>query len=246
MTDTRTTIEDVAGALGAIAALAAVAAVAVLFFAPAVTVGDPSSVEAQLRSPTWQPAVATIEPLTDTDHDGGGSPVANTVQLLEELANPSPALPVRLRVDALGVDAPIDPYGVDASGEMDVPANVSDVGWYRFGPVPGERGSAVLAAHVDLAGQGPGVFFGLHSIEPGDRLMITFSDGSEQWFVTTARTTYEKEDLPLDAIFSRAGNPVLTLITCGGGFNRTIQRYDSNVVVYAVPIASASRTRTPD
>lgn len=230
----------------AIAVLAAVAAAAVLLFAPAVTVGDPSSVEAQLRLPTRQPAVTTIEPTSGTEPAGGGSPVANTVNLLEELANPSPAVPVRLRVDVLGVDAPIESYGIDASGEMDVPANVSDVGWYRYGPVPGERGSAVLAAHVDLASQGPGVFFGLDSIEPGDRMMITFSDGSEQWFAATARTTYEKEELPLDAIFSRSGNPVLTLITCGGGFNRTIQRYDSNVVVYAVPIASPSEARSPD
>jgi hypothetical protein len=50
-----------------------------------------------------------------------------------------------------------------------------------------------------------------------------------------ARTTYEKNELPLDIIFSREGPPVLTPITCGGGFNSEIGRYDSNVVVYAVP-----------
>ncbi len=46
---------------------------------------------------------------------------------------------------------------------------------------------------------------------------------------------YPKEELPLDAIFSKEGPPVLTLITCGGGFDPGVARYDSNVVVYAMP-----------
>jgi len=33
-----------------------------------------------------------------------------------------------------------------------------------------------------------------------------------------------------------AGSPVLTLITCGGSFSESTRHYDSNVVVYAVPV----------
>lgn len=244
MIDPRTA-QDFARALAAIAVMAAVAAAAVLLFAPAATVGDPSDIEAQLGSLTGENPPDTPETTARTDNASDDALPANPINLLEELADRSSAVPVRLRVDALGVDAPVDPYGIDDNGQMDVPTNVSDVGWYRYGPIPGERGSAVLAAHVDLAGQGPGVFFDLRMLEPGDQIMITFSDGSEQWFAATARTVYEKEELPLDAIFSRSGSPVLTLITCGGGFNRSIQRYDSNVVVYAVPIASPLRTWSP-
>ena len=145
------------------------------------------------------------------------------------------ARPIGLRIDQLGVDAPIGEYGVDPSGEMAVPDNVDEVGWYKFGPKPGESGSSVLAAHVDLAGSGPGVFFELRTLEEGDRLYVTHDDGSETAYRVIARTTYLKDELPLDAIFSREGPSVLTLITCGGGFNSSIARYDSNVVVYAVP-----------
>jgi LPXTG-site transpeptidase (sortase) family protein len=126
-------------------------------------------------------------------------------------------------------------YGVDDNGQMDVPDNVIEVGWYKFGPSPGEPGSAVLAAHVDLAGPGRGLFYDLGQVEVGDTVVVTYEDGDERSFQVVARSTYPKSELPLDVIFSRSGDPVLTLVTCGGGFSRSTGRYDSNVVVFAIP-----------
>ncbi len=149
-------------------------------------------------------------------------------------AAPAPA-PITLTIESLGIEAPIGSYGVDARGQMEVPDSVSEVAWYRWGPSPGEQGSAVLAAHVDLAGQGAGVFFNLNQLEPGAIVIIDYEDGSAGAFEVAARVAYDKDELPLEVIFSRQGSPVVTLITCGGGFDRSSQRYDSNVVVYAVP-----------
>jgi LPXTG-site transpeptidase (sortase) family protein len=129
-------------------------------------------------------------------------------------------------------------YGVDDNGQMDVPDNVTEVGWYKFGPSPGEPGSAVLAAHVDLAGPGRGLFYDLGHVEVGDTVVVTYEDGDERSFQVVARSTYPKLELPLDVIFSRSGDPVLTLVTCGGGFSRSTGRYDSNVVVFAIPTDS--------
>ena len=157
-----------------------------------------------------------------------------------------PAAPTRLLIGAIGVDAPVIGLGVNArTGQMEVPGNVSDVAWYRHGPVPGQLGSAVLAAHVDLQRQGPGVFFNLDDLEADDEIVVSFDDGSEQVFVVVARSTYLKEELPLEEIFGREGSPVLTLVTCGGGFSASAQRYDSNVVVSAVPAGTSSDAR-PD
>ena len=142
-----------------------------------------------------------------------------------------------LELASLGIDAPIIPTGVNQrTGQMAVPNNVRDVAWYEFGSRPGESGSAVLAAHVDLASQGPGVFFGLRKVEVGDIVEVTFSDDSVSRFRVEARTVYQKAELPLDTIFARKGAPVLTLITCGGGFSESSGSYDSNVVVFAVPV----------
>lgn len=160
--------------------------------------------------------------------------------------NPERPIPASLTIERIGVKADIDPYGVNArSGEMDVPRNVEDVAWYQHGPSPGANGSAVLAAHVDLTGQGPGVFFDIKKLNPGDFIEIEYEDGSQQGFVVEARSTYLKDELPLEAIFSRSGPPVLTLITCGGGFDSSVSRYDSNVVVYAAPIEGSNPQNSP-
>lgn len=119
---------------------------------------------------------------------------------------------------------------------MDVPGNVRDVAWYQYGPSPGQPGSAVLAAHVDLESQGAGVFFRLDELEAGDIVTVEYDDGSAHSFEVEARVRYEKTEIPLDVIFATDGPPVLTLITCGGGFNPSVRSYDSNVVVYAYPV----------
>lgn len=145
-------------------------------------------------------------------------------------------VPVSIRIPAIDQEARIIPAGVETNGDMEVPDNLQDVAWYKYGAAPGEPGSSVLAAHVDLAGRGPGVFFELRKLEPGSVIYIDFADGTTGAYRAEARTIYDKDNLPTEAIFSRQGPPVLTLITCGGDFNSSVGRYDSNVVVYAVPV----------
>jgi sortase (surface protein transpeptidase) len=99
----------------------------------------------------------------------------------------------------------------------------------------------VLAAHVDTAEQGAGAFFRLRELRPGDEVVVDYDDGSSGRFIVEARVTYDKDSLPLHRVFARDGSPVLTLVTCGGGFSRSSRSYDSNVVVYAVPADEAGR-----
>lgn len=168
---------------------------------------------------------------------------SNEIPLLADLGpDEDRPVPVGLTIEELDIDAPVGEYGVDDQGRMDVPDNITEVGWYRFGPSPGEEGSAVLAAHVDLAGPGRGLFFDLDDLEPGDLVSVTYSDGSSADFEVYARSLYLKTELPLETIFSRTGQPTLTLVTCGGAFSRSANSYDSNVVVYAVPVGTPSTT----
>ncbi len=205
-------------------------------------VGDVASVEALLgqreASTTSTSSSPTTEPPPPTDEAAVRPPEVSVWSGLLADAGPGPAVvPTKLTMTSIDVEAPIISTGVDTTtGQMAVPGNVTDVAWYQFGPRPGEGGSAVLAAHVDLAGQGPGVFFRLRELDPGALVEVEFSDGSARLFRIEARTIYDKEELPLDTIFSREGSPVLTLITCGGSFSESSRHYDSNVVVYAVPV----------
>ncbi|HEU4894305.1 MAG TPA: class F sortase [Acidimicrobiia bacterium] len=200
--------------------------------------GEPDAVEESLR---LRPSTTTTVPEFETT-----MPIetprwsANDVSLLGEAPITEGPYPQRLVIGALEIDAPIGAYGVAANGQMDVPDNVTEVGWYEFGPSPGEAGSAVLAAHVDLAGPGRGLFYDLDELEVGDDVVVGFDDGESRAFRVVASRTYLKSELPLDAIFSRDGDPVLTLVTCGGGFSSSTGRYDSNVVVYAIPVDEVS------
>jgi sortase (surface protein transpeptidase) len=144
------------------------------------------------------------------------------------------ATPARLRVPSIGVDAGVVPVGIDPFGAMEIPADVDQVGWYRFGPAPGDPGTAVLAGHVDSRTQGRGAFFDLRRLDVGD-LVVVETDGSGSTWEVVARRQYAKDVIPLDEVFTRGGPPRLALITCGGDFDGQAGRYLDNVVVYTVP-----------
>lgn len=166
-----------------------------------------------------------------------GSATAPPVTASARLADvevPGAAAPARLRVTSLGIDAPVLGVGI-SDGELEVLDDVVNVGWYRHGPSPGETGSAVLAAHVDTARDGPGVFFELGSLESGDRIDIELADGTALVFFVESIQRHPKAELPAAELFSREGDPRVALITCGGAFDRSAGRYSDNVVVVARP-----------
>jgi hypothetical protein len=150
---------------------------------------------------------------------------------------PRVAPPRRLSIPGIDVTASVDPVGVNRStGEFEVPPSVNRVGWYRYGPgLEARAGSLVIAGHVDGAGQGPGAFFRLRRLDRGDRIALTGADGRVVRWRVVAREEYTKTEIPLARYFARDGALRLTLITCGGPFDRETRRYRDNIVVTAVP-----------
>lgn len=144
--------------------------------------------------------------------------------------------PVRLVLRARGLDAAIVAVGVDQHGAMALPTDVDRVGWYRFGPAPGDaEGSAVLAGHVDDAEQGLGALSRLAGARPGDRVEVVLASGRRVGYVVTGRQQFPKQRLPLDRLFTREGKGHLVLITCGGRFDARARHYSDNLVVRAEP-----------
>ncbi|MEM8924470.1 MAG: class F sortase [Actinomycetota bacterium] len=144
--------------------------------------------------------------------------------------------PVAISFPSIGVnEAPIDGVGIEPNGEMEVPGP-RRVGWYEFGPSPGQEGSSVLAAHIASEGI-DGIFRRLDRAKPGDRFEVIFDNGDRQSYEVIELEQYNKADLPLDRVFGRTGDPVVTLITCGGAFQPSVRSYEDNVVAYAVPVA---------
>lgn len=138
--------------------------------------------------------------------------------------------PTRVRVPDLRVDRPLVPLSVKG-GTLEAPGAYRDVGWWRDGPAPGEKGAAVLVGHVDTR-TGPAVFYGLSRLTRGDRVEIERGDGSRAVFVVDRVALYDRDRLPAARVYRAGGRPGLNLLTCGGRFDRAQRRYTGNVVVF--------------
>jgi hypothetical protein len=148
--------------------------------------------------------------------------------------------PVAVAVPARGIEAAVDPVGVQAdSAEMEIPEDVRRAGWYRYSPPPGaDAGTTVLAGHVDSRTQGEGAFFPLPTVEEGDEITVRRSDGGTVSYQVVALQRVEKEVLATAELFTRDGPHRLALITCGGTFDRSAGSYRENVIVLAEPLGA--------
>ncbi len=127
--------------------------------------------------------------------------------------------------------------GVAADGQMALPPDPADVGWYRYGPRPGDNaGATVLAAHIDAIGYGVGPLARLRELRSGDVIDVV-SRGTPRRYVVSSTRHLEKTSLDLGSLFSRTGPPRLHLVTCGGHFDRRQRHYEQNIVVEAFPAA---------
>jgi hypothetical protein len=140
-------------------------------------------------------------------------------------------VPVRLQIAAIGVDSRLMDLGLKADGTMQVPPSGFRAGWYTGMPTPGERGPAIIVGHVDW--KGPGVFYNLHRLKPGELVAVTRKDGSKPVFRVTSVKQFAKDQFPTRAVYGPLDHPGLRLITCGGTFNSQTGHYEDNIVAFA-------------
>jgi sortase (surface protein transpeptidase) len=140
--------------------------------------------------------------------------------------------PVRVRIAAIGVDAPLIPLGLDANRALQVPERFDVAGWWSGGYRPGERGPAVIAGHVDSK-TGPAIFYRLGRVERGDAVTVERRDGSTVRFLVRDVAHYAKTAFPTKQVYGPTPRPTLRLITCSGDFDRSTGHYIDNTVVYA-------------
>jgi len=142
------------------------------------------------------------------------------------------ARPVWLSVPAIGVRTSLVDLGLRENGTLQVPSSTAVAGWYTGSPRPGAVGAAVIAGHVDSR-SGPGIFFWLRTLRPGDRVYVGRADGTMAVFTVTAVRKFAKDQFPTAAVYGPVPNAELRLITCGGVFDRSLGSYLGNVVVFA-------------
>jgi hypothetical protein len=158
-----------------------------------------------------------------------------TSGLAVEAAPLARSTPVRVRIAAIGVDSGLMDLGLRADGSLEVPPSGFPAGWYTGGPTPGELGPAIIAGHIDW--NGPGVFYNLHNLKPGDQVTVTRADGSHPAFRVTRVAQFPKDQFPTKLVYGNIDHAGLRLITCGGSFNSQSGHYEDNIVVFADLIA---------
>ncbi|MEU6669521.1 class F sortase [Streptomyces sp. NPDC046727] len=154
---------------------------------------------------------------------------------VERLAAPAlaPSPPLRIRIPAIRVNAPLTGLALTRSGSLDAPPAKEKnlAGWYEAGTTPGETGTAIVAGHVDNT-EGPAVFYDLGALKRDARIEIDRRDGTVAVFTVDAVEVYSARGFPDDKVYGAAPRPELRVITCGGGYSRTTG-YQGNVVVFA-------------
>ncbi|MGW4106108.1 class F sortase, partial [Streptomyces sp. NPDC004976] len=142
--------------------------------------------------------------------------------------------PTRLVIPGIDVDAPFTDLAIDSKGQLQPPPahNTNLVGWYAKGVSPGERGTAIIAGHVDTA-TSPAVFARLGELEKGDRFRVLRDDGSKATFVVDETESFDKDDFPDERVYADTPDAQVRLITCAGDYDHSAKDYTENLVVFA-------------
>ncbi|GAA0284211.1 class F sortase [Streptomyces polychromogenes] len=154
------------------------------------------------------------------------------------------AMPARVDVPSMGVQAPVIARGLDRQGAVEPPPYElpGTVGWWGAGPAPGAAGAALMVGHVDTKSK-PAVFFGLGSVKPGEKIRVARADGTVAEFTVEDVRVYERAGFdPHKAFGPRVeGRAELRLVTCGGTYDKAAGQYSANVVVSAYLTGAGTR-----
>ncbi|MCW2541501.1 MAG: class sortase [Frankiales bacterium] len=152
------------------------------------------------------------------------------------------AAPIRIDIPEIGVTSTLLQLGLNPDHSVQVPPLEKDskAGWYQNSPTPGQLGPSVILGHVDSAEYGPGVFFRLGALRPGNQLTVTRADNTVAVFRVDKVVSYPKDHFPTFEVYGNTNHAALRLITCGGRFDLSTHDYESNIVAYASMISSHS------
>ena len=139
--------------------------------------------------------------------------------------------PVHIWVPQIGVSASVGVLGLNKDNTVQVPTNFAQPGWYKFGPAPGQRGSAVILGHVDNY-KGPAVFFYVYRLRLGSPVVVQLADGYTVRFKVIGVREYSKGHFPDQVVYGMRPYSALQLVTCGGVFDRASGHYESNIVAF--------------
>lgn len=144
--------------------------------------------------------------------------------------------PKMLIINSIGVNAVIEPVGVEKDGTMQVPHNFSNIGWLKTSSKLGEDGNLVLSGHYDTTTGAPAVFYKLANVSQGDTITVLSQIQSgainkKNYIVTKVYMADPNNIDHVKEAFKISKHPTITLITCNGIWDPIKREYSRRVVV---------------
>lgn len=236
--------------LPVIGGAAALVVIIIIIAGVALASGGSSS-----NTPAGNSGVTALRSPTPTSISGGLQTAQPTAVATADLSQPTAEAEnltavgdgSRFQIPRFNVDAPITYRAVGGDGIMPNPDSPDDVAYYDFSAWPGKggrpgAGNPIFAGHVDSGhqpcnyGKVPppceAVLWDLNNLNVGDEIHVVM-DGTLYKYAVTSNEPVDASSGPWDQIVSSTADPTLTIITCGGDFNRDTGEYDKRQVVKA-------------
>lgn len=145
----------------------------------------------------------------------------------------APDAPRYIIIDKLGVKARIKAVDTKASGELEAPKNIFDVGWYRSGGKPGSSGAMLLDGHVSSPRKA-GVFKNIPKLIAGDTIKVERGDGQIFIYKVIRGKSFPADNVDMKSAVTSVtpGKPGLNLITCHGKVVKGTSEFSERYIVY--------------
>lgn len=143
------------------------------------------------------------------------------------------AEPRKIELPSLGVSGCVQKVGLDQHAAISAPTNIHLAGWYIHSVPPGEAGVSLIDGHVQ-GRYSEGIFKKLDRLRTGHKIKVQLGSGQWREFEVVRTALYT-----VDAASQEMLKPIegidrqLTLITCGGAYNKQTKTYDKRVIVQA-------------
>ncbi len=139
----------------------------------------------------------------------------------------------KLVIPTLEINAGIETIGINTKGNISAPSTFQTVGWYRYGPKPGNPGVALIDGHVNNGLGLAGVFVNLYKIKVGDDIYVAPVKGEKLHFVVEEVSILDYSARLSDILQKEGKIPQLALVTCSGDWIPGQKTYNKRLIILA-------------
>ena len=155
----------------------------------------------------------------------------------ERVGSVVPEAPERLRLPGTG-PLPVLAVGTRSNGVLDVPDDVTRLGWWEGGSRIGDPfGSVLVAGHVDSTTQGLGPAAVLLEVDAGQDVVVRTASRTTRYEIRSRRIIAREDLARYPEVYAPSGPARLVLVTCAPPFVASQDGYQNLAVVTAVPTA---------